>query len=72
MSVGFNNPQGDGKAKINVNVDAVTEVAKQYRKLKKYMRSPLYEIKTLDGTETTIKNLVDEFGSTEGIDINKT
>jgi|TARA_B100002019_G_scaffold6496_1_gene5239 hypothetical protein len=67
MSVGFNNPQGDGKAKINVNVDAVTEVAKQYRKLKKYMRSPLYEIKTLDGTETTIKNLVDEFGSTEGL-----
>ena len=67
MSVGFNNPQGDGKAKININVDAVTEVAKQYRKLKKYMRSPLYEIKTLDGTETTIKNLVDEFGSTEGL-----
>jgi hypothetical protein len=67
MSVGFNNPHGDGKAKINVNVDAVTEVAKQYRKLKKYMRSPLYEIKTLDGTETTIKNLVDEFGSTEGL-----
>jgi hypothetical protein len=67
MSVGFNNPQGDGKARINVNVDAVTEVAKQYRKLKKYMRSPLYEIKTLDGTETTIKNLVDEFGSTEGL-----
>ena len=56
MSVGFNNPQGDGKARINVNVDAVTEVAKQYRKLKKYMRSPLYEIKTLD-----------EFGSTEGL-----
>jgi hypothetical protein len=67
MSVGFNNPQGDGKARINVNVDAVTEVAKQYRKLKKYMRSPLYEIKTLDGTETTIKNLVDEYGSTEGL-----
>ena len=67
MSVGFNNPQGDGKAKININVDAVTEVAKQYRKLKKYMRSPLYEIKTLDGTETTIKNLVDEYGSTEGL-----
>ena len=62
----------DGKAKINVNVDAVTEVAKQYRKLKKYMRSPLYEIKTLDGTETTIKNLVDEFGSTEGLTYNKT
>jgi hypothetical protein len=63
MSVGFNSPPtGDGKARINVNVDAVTEVTKQYRKLKKYMRSPLYEIKTLDGSETTIKNLVNEFG----------
>lgn len=62
MSVGFNNPKGDGKARIDVNIDAVNKVAKQYRKLKKYMRSPLYEIKSIDGTETTIKNLVEKYG----------
>lgn len=61
MSVGFNSPKGDGKARIDVNIDAVNKVAKQYRKLKKYMRSPLYEVKTLDGTETTIKSLLDEY-----------
>jgi len=62
MSVGFNSPKEDGKARIDVNIDAVNQVAKQYRKLKKYMRSPLYEVKTLDGTETKIKSLIDEYG----------
>ena len=41
----------DGKAKVNVNVDEMAKVLKTYKKLKKYMKSNLYEIRNLNGTD---------------------
>jgi hypothetical protein len=43
---------------VNINPDEVKNIRKQYKKLKKYMKSNLYQIKTMDGTETTISNLL--------------
>tara|TARA_B100001113_G_scaffold63753_1_gene48793 strand:- start:9 stop:176 length:168 start_codon:yes stop_codon:yes gene_type:complete len=45
---------------IDVNADEVKNIKKKYKKLQKYMRSSLYEIKTMDGTEKTITNLLKE------------
>ena len=45
---------------IDVNADEVKNLKKKYKKLKKYMRSSLYEIKVMDGNENTITNLLKE------------
>ena len=45
---------------IDVNADEVKNLKKKYKKLKKYMRSYLYEIKVMDGNEKTITNLLKE------------
>ena len=45
---------------IDINADEVKNIKKKYKKLKKYMRSSLYEIKVRDGNEKTISNLLNE------------
>ena len=45
---------------IDLNADEVKNIKKKYKKLQKYMRSSLYEIKVMDGNETTIANLLKE------------
>ena len=45
---------------IDVNGDEVKNLKKKYKKLKKYIRSSLYEIKVMDGNEKTITNLLKE------------
>ena len=45
---------------IDVNADEVKNLKKKYKKLKKNMRSSLYEIKVMDGNEKTITNLLKE------------
>ena len=45
---------------IDVNADEVKNIKKKYKKLQKYMRSSLYEIKIMDGNETKIANLLKE------------
>ena len=50
----------DDKLKVDVNFDEFLTIKKQYKKLKKYMRSSIYQVKTMDGNERIIKNLLDE------------
>ena len=45
---------------IDVNADELKNLKKKYKKLKKYIRSSLYEIKVMDGNEKTITNLLKE------------
>lgn len=54
MSEGFN------KVKVNIDKDNLNSLIKKYKKLKKYQKSSLYTIKTMDGTETTISSLIQE------------
>ncbi len=48
----------DNNLNVNLNLDEIQNVKKEYKKLKKYMKSNLYQIKTMDGTERTISNLL--------------
>lgn len=60
MPSGFGND--DGKAKVIIQKEEVEKLIKEYKKIKKYMKSPIYEIKNLNGSETYVKNLLDQFG----------
>jgi hypothetical protein len=50
----------DEQPKVVINKDEVVKLLKKYKKIKKYMRSRYYTIKTLDGTETIVKTLLSE------------
>jgi hypothetical protein len=56
MSEGFNN-----KIKVEIKRDEVDKLLKQYKKIKKYMKSSLYEVKKIDGTEKVVSELLDEY-----------
>lgn len=56
MTEGFNN-----KLKVEINSDEVDKLLKQYKKIKKYMKSPLYEVKKIDGTEKVVSELLKEY-----------
>lgn len=64
MSSGFG---GQGKenrigkdAKVTIDLDNIDIVLKQYKKIKKYQKSSLFAIKTMDGTEEIVSSLVKE------------
>ena len=64
MSTGFG---GQGKenrigkdATITIDLDNIDVVLKQYKKIKKYQKSSLYAIKTMDGTEEIVSSLIKE------------
>lgn len=50
----------DGKAKVTIDQREVDNLLKEYKKIKKYMRSPLFQVKTMDGTENYVSKLVEE------------
>jgi len=56
-AVGF----GGGKAKVTLYTDEVNSLIKKYKKIKKYMKSPLYQVKTMDGTEEVVSELLKEY-----------
>ena len=58
MSVGFGSDVKN--ANITIDFDYVDVILKQYKKIKKYKKSSLYTIKTMDGTETLISSLIKE------------
>ena len=63
MSSGFGaDKPKNGKAVVVINDNEVNKLLKEYKKIKKYMRSSLYQVKTIDGTEDVVKNLLDEYG----------
>jgi hypothetical protein len=63
MSSGFGADKiKNGKAVVVINDDEVNKILKEYKKIKKYMRSSLYKVKTLDGTEDLVNNLLNDYG----------
>ena len=44
---------------VNIDPDEMQKVMKKYKKLKKYMKSSLFEIKKLDGNEEVISKLIE-------------
>ena len=58
MSTGFDDTSN--KNRIDIDFDYVDVILKQYKKIKKYKKSSLHTIKTMDGTETLISSLIKE------------
>ena len=58
MSTGFDDTSN--KNRIGIDFDYVDVILKQYKKIKKYKKSSLYTIKTMDGAETVISSLIKE------------
>jgi hypothetical protein len=54
MSEGFS----EEKIEVAINKDEVKNLLKKYKKIKKYMRSPLFAVKTIDGTESIVSDLL--------------
>lgn len=52
-----------GFAKAVINDNELYKLIRRYKKIKKYMKSNLYEMKTLDGTETIVSELLEENNS---------
>ena len=48
------------KLVANIDPEEFTKIRKKYKKLKKYMKSPLYQVKVMDGTENIISELLKE------------
>jgi hypothetical protein len=56
MSEGFS----EESIEVSINKNEVNKILKKYKKIKKYMKSPLYTIKEMDGTENIVSNLLKE------------
>ena len=54
MSEGFS----EEKIEVSINKDEVKNLLKKYKKIKKYMRSSLYSVKKIDGTERIVSDLL--------------
>ena len=56
MSEGFS----EEKIDVAINKDEVKNLLKKYKKIKKYMRSRLFSVKEMDGTEKLVSDLLKE------------
>ena len=54
MSQGFS----EEKIDVAINKNEVKNLLKKYKKIKKYMKSPLFTVKTMDGTEKIVSELL--------------
>jgi hypothetical protein len=57
MNNGFGKKQDTN---VVVYKEELTKLIKQYKKIKKYMKSSLYQVKTIDGTEKVVSELLKE------------
>jgi formiminotetrahydrofolate cyclodeaminase len=59
MSEGFTNKKSD-KRSYN---EEVQDILRKYKKIKKYMRSSLFNVKMIDGTEKIVSELMKDQGA---------
>jgi hypothetical protein len=62
MNSGFK----DNNLNVTINTDEVKNLLKKYKKIKKYMKSSLYTIKTIDGNEKIVRDLLGDLNETDG------
>ena len=56
MSEGFS----EENIEVSINKNEVNKILKKYKKIKKYMRSSLYTVKEMDGSESIVSDLLKE------------
>lgn len=55
-------PAEDKELRLKIRNSEVNKIIKEYKKLKKYQKSSIFEIEKLSGKETRIDKLVNEYG----------
>ncbi len=68
MSKGFGNLNKKDVYVGMINSTEVDKVLKRYKKIKKYMNSPFFELNRINGTEKILKELMDELDVAKEID----
>lgn len=60
----FQNPKNRAKnveeSKISINYSEIKKLTKKYKKVKKYMKSNIYELLKMNKTEKIVKNLLND------------
>jgi len=46
---------------VIIHTDEVGKLLRSYKKVKRYMRSSIYDVKKMDGTETMVSDLLDKY-----------
>ena len=59
---GFVRKEEDDEFNLNVNVDEVGKIIKEYKRLKKFQRSGLYQAAKLSGKKTKVDKLIEKYG----------
>ena len=59
MSGGFKK-ESENKLWVTLNTDEVQKLTKRYKKIKKYMKSPIYDLKQMAGTESVVSELLND------------
>ena len=59
---GFAKPADDKEFKLYIRNREVNKLIKEYKKIKKYQKSSIFEIEKLSGQETKIDKLINEYG----------
>lgn len=59
---GFASSNEDKEVRLKIKNSEINKIIKDYKKLKKYQKSSLYEVQKLSGKETAIDKLVREYG----------
>jgi len=59
---GFSKTEDDTQLKVYIKNREVDKLIKQYKKLKKYQKSSIFEIEKLSGRETKIDKLINKYG----------
>ena len=54
------------EGKVQMDLGGYKKLIKKYKKTKKYMKSNLFAIKTMDGTEKFVSQLLKEADEAEG------
>ena len=62
--IGFGFGGDEEKKGVKINYEEVNKLTKEYKNLKKYMKTNLYQIQTLSGQETKISKLLKDYGDT--------
>jgi uncharacterized Ntn-hydrolase superfamily protein len=58
-----NQNKRSGDLQVDLNLDKIKDIKKQYKKIKKYMRSPLYEVQKMNGIETSVDKLIKKYNT---------
>lgn len=59
MSGGFKK-ESENNLRVTLNMDEIQKLTKRYKKIKKYMKSPIYDLKQMAGTEKVVYELLND------------